>query len=191
MTPQEAVDYLHKQNEASSKENATDEAVPRQRQIQDMEARKAQLRNALQQSEAEKVSKARKAIFGGVFGDEDPLAEYPAMDKLFNVILQRMRMARTMAWYTVKHNWRHIVDLPPNGAVLMTGMVDLELPEWWATVEIEQAYYDPKEQKFDEKSMVFSLRLIKPKANTYSAFWDMRHLRQAAQRPRLPPASSE
>jgi hypothetical protein len=59
--------------------------------------------------------------------------------------------------------WRPLHDYPPRGSLSVSGVVELDTPRARITVEAF-AWFDPKSQKFDSKSLILRWRSIRPKA---------------------------
>ncbi|RYO98082.1 hypothetical protein DL764_007212 [Monosporascus ibericus] len=58
--------------------------------------------------------------------------------------------------------WRPLRDYPPRGSISVSGVVELDTPRARITVEAF-AWWDPKTQKFDGRSLVLRWRSIRPK----------------------------
>lgn len=66
---------------------------------------------------------------------------------------------------TFRQTWRPIRDLPPRGAIHISGMVEVSTPRAMITVDVV-AWWDPKEERFDMKTTVFRLRSLRYKTQS-------------------------
>lgn len=62
----------------------------------------------------------------------------------------------------LSQTWRPLHDYPPRGSISVSGVVELDTPRARITVEA-WAWFDPKTQKFDGRSLILRWRSIRPK----------------------------
>lgn len=58
--------------------------------------------------------------------------------------------------------WRPAPALPPRGSIVVSGLVELDMPKAWFVFDIK-AHWDPKSKAFDPRSMVLKLRRMQLK----------------------------
>lgn len=58
--------------------------------------------------------------------------------------------------------WRPMRDLPPRGAIRVSGLVELEGPRAYAVIDVV-GWWNPKTRKFDSPSMFMGLRRLQMK----------------------------
>jgi len=61
-----------------------------------------------------------------------------------------------------KETWRPMRDLPPRGCVMVSGLVELETKHGYLVIDVF-AWWNPKTQKFDTRSMFTRLRRLQLK----------------------------
>jgi hypothetical protein len=58
--------------------------------------------------------------------------------------------------------WKPLRELPPRGAVLVSGLVELETSKAYIVIDVI-AWWDPKTRKYDVRSMWMGLRRLQMK----------------------------
>jgi hypothetical protein len=58
--------------------------------------------------------------------------------------------------------WQPAPAFPPRGSILVSGLVELDMPKAWFVFDIK-AHWDPKNKSFDRRSMVLHLRRVQLK----------------------------
>ncbi|RDW87584.1 hypothetical protein BP5796_03278 [Coleophoma crateriformis] len=63
---------------------------------------------------------------------------------------------------TLAKTWKPVENWPPRGSILVGGLVELDAPKAWLVFDVRAAW-DPQTRQYDPRSMVVSLRRLRPK----------------------------
>lgn len=63
---------------------------------------------------------------------------------------------------TLAKSWKPVDNWPPRGSILVGGLVELDAPKAWLVFDVRAAW-DPQTRQYDPRSMVVSLRRLRPK----------------------------
>jgi hypothetical protein len=102
-----------------------------------------------QEKAMKKAETELRETFEAVKGSKSPLH----MPLLNAVMAFQQKMAQT---------WRPVRNFPPRGSILLSGLVELDAPKAWITLDVKAAW-DPKTKAFDQHSMEIKLRRLQPK----------------------------